>query len=460
MVKSLLAGLTYDDRVSDLQRRLDALPADLERLYVTILDDLDPFYLEHASQYFKLMMKARDPPSALIFSFADEEDPEFALKQSVRPLTDDEISMRVMTTRRRLNSRCRGLLELGPENRVQFLHRSVKDYLDNQDIQHRLEGATGDFDADLKYCAAYLAFLKSTISEHPNSDWVAPLVKLCLLAAAGVENEPLMLQFLDILDKTVIDNLGPSHLEAIYKMVPDIKGLSAWSQQSYGTNFLALTVRFNVIDYVAARAPAGCMAQQFGRNLTKKPPNGNSIGNGNPSPPPRPQQRFRLFLHSPSRGRNLLRRTRGLIEWSSRRSKAGSQSTAVTWPLLLDANFGHPPRADMFKCLFEHGADCNVVYDRDEGGVDTPWTNVLAAAFAAALFPETPDEWFGWMPTVRLFVENGGKVNRRTVHQVVARMQRIRVNMLDGDRAYGALQSVLDGNEGLALRQLRGEVML
>lgn len=51
--------------------------------------------------------------------------------------------MRVTTTRRRLNSRCKVLLELGPDNRVQFLHRSVKDYLDSRDIQHRLEEATG-----------------------------------------------------------------------------------------------------------------------------------------------------------------------------------------------------------------------------------------------------------------------------------------------------------------------------
>lgn len=111
----------------------------------------------------------------------------------------------------------------------------------------------------------------------------------------------------------------------------------------------------------------------------------------------------------------------------------------------------------MLKCLFEHGADCNVVYDRDEGGVDTPWTNVLAAAFAAALYPETRDEWFGWMPTVLLFVENGAKVSRRTVYQVVARMQRIRMNILDEERAYEALQSVLGGDEELASRRSRGE---
>lgn len=279
VVKSLLAGLTFDDRISDLQRRLDSLPVDLGKLYVAILDNLDPFYHEHASQYFELMLAARDPPSALVFSSADEEDPEFVLKQLVTPLTDDEIAMRVTTTRRRLNSRCKGLLELGPENRVQFLHRSVKDYLDSQDIQRRFEEATGDFDANLKYCAAYLSALKSTISEHPDFDSVAPLVKLCLFAAAGVSRDkPLVLQLLDALNQILSDKLSSSDVKAAYQIVPNSRGLSAWSQQPFGISFLALTVRFYVTPYVAARASAGCMAQQFDGYSTRRPQTGSGRG--------------------------------------------------------------------------------------------------------------------------------------------------------------------------------------
>lgn len=335
----------------------------------------------------------------------------------------------------------------------------MKDYLDCQGIQRRLNEATVDFDAHLKYCAAYLSALKSTISEHPDFDSVAPQVKFCLFAAARVsKNKPLMLRFLDALNQVLSDKISSSDAKAVYQMVPNIKGLSAWSQQSFGTSFLALTVRFGVIAYVAARAPSGCMAQQFDGNLTRGPQTGSNRGNCSPSPSPQAQKKLKLFLNSPSRGSNRLNKLRSIMSWKRSGSSKRSQSAAVTWPLLLDANFGHPPKAEMFKCLFEHGADCNVVYGRDEGGVDTPWTNVLAAAFAAALFPEIRDEWFGWMPIVRLFVENGAKVSRRTVHQVVARMQRIRVNMLDGERAYGALQSVLDGDEELALRQLRGEM--
>lgn len=458
VVKSLLAGLTFDDRISDLQRRLDALPADLEKLYVAILEDLDPFYFEHASQYFKLMMAARDPPSAIVFSFADEEDPEYVLKKPVEALAADQITMRILTIRRRLNSRCKGLLELGPENRVQFLHRSVKDYLRNQNIQSRLEEATADFDAHLKYCAAYLSVLKSRIGEGDEFDRVGYHVKLCLFAAAGVTtNTSLMVQYLDSLNQFVADTLSPDNVESIYGMVPDVEGLSKWSQQPFGTSLLSLVVRFGVTAYVAARAPAGCMAELFDRNAATKPPqNGHNDGGGSPSPPLQLRQRFKPILLSSRRGNARLKRLSGIL--GLRSSSKKPHSAGGIWPLLLDANFGHPPRVDVFQCLFDHGADCNVVCDDTYDGTGTPWTIVLEAVFAAALFPEKWDEWYGWMPIVRLFVENGAKVSRRTVYQVVAHMQRIRLNMLDVDRAYAALLSVLDGKEELGLRQLRAEV--
>ena len=78
MVRSLLAGLVNEDRVSDLQRRLEFLPPDLEKLYEKMLKRLDPFYREHASHIIQIVRAARKPPSLLCLSFADE-GPEFVL---------------------------------------------------------------------------------------------------------------------------------------------------------------------------------------------------------------------------------------------------------------------------------------------------------------------------------------------------------------------------------------------
>ncbi|KAF0634814.1 hypothetical protein FPSE5266_02409 [Fusarium pseudograminearum] len=98
VVNSLLAGLTHDDRISDLQRRLDLLPPDLEALYATITESLDPFYFAHAAQYFKFVATSSSPPSALLFSLADEESPNFALDLPVKCFTKDEEEIRIDTT--------------------------------------------------------------------------------------------------------------------------------------------------------------------------------------------------------------------------------------------------------------------------------------------------------------------------------------------------------------------------
>ncbi|KAL2693524.1 hypothetical protein Neosp_000084 [[Neocosmospora] mangrovei] len=67
VVSSLLSGISHADRPSDLKRRLDALPEDLEGLYERILDNIEPFYREHATEYFTLMKACPEPPSALFY---------------------------------------------------------------------------------------------------------------------------------------------------------------------------------------------------------------------------------------------------------------------------------------------------------------------------------------------------------------------------------------------------------
>jgi hypothetical protein len=49
VIASLLAGMSYSDRIVDLQKRLNLLPSDLKELYEKMLRSLDPFYLKHAT---------------------------------------------------------------------------------------------------------------------------------------------------------------------------------------------------------------------------------------------------------------------------------------------------------------------------------------------------------------------------------------------------------------------------
>jgi hypothetical protein len=216
VVVSLLAGMRHGDRFSDLQRRLDLLPDRLEDLYMKILQSLDPFYLEHAAQLFGLVQECIDPPPLLLLPFVDAEGSEFALKKAVQPLLGDQLNRRLDTLRRRLNSCCKGLLEVGrlsmysagpSDASVQYLHRTVKDFVESSKVQEKLQSATkSTFDPHLRICVGSVAHCKSL---HDNVDFLADgsfwtRIQRCLYSAARIlpGNRRTMVPLLDELDRS------------------------------------------------------------------------------------------------------------------------------------------------------------------------------------------------------------------------------------------------------------------
>jgi hypothetical protein len=122
VVSSLLAGFLNSDRLSDLQRRLDDWPSELESLFDRIFNNLEPFYYTHACQLIRIFEAYNDavtnqirlkqmlPPALLALFFADKEDSTTWIISagtdtlSLEAIENNEYEMR------RLNSRCRGLL--------------------------------------------------------------------------------------------------------------------------------------------------------------------------------------------------------------------------------------------------------------------------------------------------------------------------------------------------------------
>ncbi|KAH6622677.1 hypothetical protein F5144DRAFT_496494 [Chaetomium tenue] len=172
-VSSLLDGMRFGDRVVDFRRRLESLPPDLEDLYDRILHDLDPFYFKHAAQYFQILSSSSDPPPALLLWFIDEKDVDFALRLPVVEMSNEDAQIRLETMRRRVNSRCKGLIEvahpgntpkIAPSFRtpVQYMHATVKDYIEGSKVQERLLRELGTtFDPHLSLCSGSLAMFKT-----------------------------------------------------------------------------------------------------------------------------------------------------------------------------------------------------------------------------------------------------------------------------------------------------------
>jgi hypothetical protein len=132
VVESILEGLRDGDTIENLHVRLQSLPGDLEELFRKILHRLNPFYFMEASKLLQFVRAADKPLTLLDISLA-QDGLERAMAAEVKVVALDELDFRAETTRRRLLSRCKGLLEapnvktMRADARVQYLHRTVRD---------------------------------------------------------------------------------------------------------------------------------------------------------------------------------------------------------------------------------------------------------------------------------------------------------------------------------------------
>ena len=164
VTRQLRNGLTEYDSLSDMRRRLEKIPTDLGTSFKQILDSVEPFYHEKMATTLQIALAARQPAPTAVYHFHDEEyeDEDYALKLPLQPMNRIHAeSVRLQVTRR-LNGRCRGLLEVH-HNRVEFLHRTVMDYLRSPEMSKYLnQKAPTRFNLSLSILRAFTAYIKST----------------------------------------------------------------------------------------------------------------------------------------------------------------------------------------------------------------------------------------------------------------------------------------------------------
>ncbi|KAF2248097.1 hypothetical protein BU26DRAFT_458181, partial [Trematosphaeria pertusa] len=149
VVRSLLDGLTNGDTVSLLQERLRQIPTDLREFFKYILASLDPLYKAHVAHFFLASMDSPEPLPLLMFSFFEEEfdRPDYVHDLDITVLKSKELKNRHKQTKRRLNGRCKGLLEVHRnywevdlfDYQIDFLHRTVRDFFMTEEMRHEFE---------------------------------------------------------------------------------------------------------------------------------------------------------------------------------------------------------------------------------------------------------------------------------------------------------------------------------
>src|SRR5437764_10139072 len=170
------------DSIVDLQRRLRALPRELNGLYWSLLESIQPpFYLAQASRLLQIVYHAESSLYFVQLSLADDDTCENFITTSQMPFRSMlDLSAGVTRTIYRVRSRCAGLLEahgtrtwkmpmLAGDSilfeiqqgdvqhnvpKVQFLHLTVKEFLEDATVWTRLLSKTIDTGFDPHVCLA------------------------------------------------------------------------------------------------------------------------------------------------------------------------------------------------------------------------------------------------------------------------------------------------------------------
>jgi len=164
VTRLLREGLMNDDSLADLWSRLDNIPTDLESFFKLILESVEPLYHEKQAGSLQLALTANGALRSEIYSFQEGEctSEDYALEQGLRVFSPQERQKLNGPLAKRLNARCKGLLEIRNQ-KVDFLHRTVRDFLHTGEMTTFLGCRTiCHFNANLSILRAHIAWLKSS----------------------------------------------------------------------------------------------------------------------------------------------------------------------------------------------------------------------------------------------------------------------------------------------------------
>ncbi|OGM47253.1 hypothetical protein ABOM_003926 [Aspergillus bombycis] len=134
-VWSLLDGLDQYDWIDELERRVQALPPELEQFYDRMLRMIDPGYRRQAVRIFRLMLDSGNPQCVML-SFIENDDLG-VLTYPAEGFLPDNMHLRSNQMAARLKSKLGGLVEVSRTDGkynwmssvVTFFHQTLREYL-------------------------------------------------------------------------------------------------------------------------------------------------------------------------------------------------------------------------------------------------------------------------------------------------------------------------------------------
>ncbi|TEY87421.1 hypothetical protein BOTCAL_0002g00280 [Botryotinia calthae] len=181
VIDSLLDGLRKRDDISTLRERLVKMPLKLNDLYGRILSSIDQVHMSEASKLFQLY-ECNETYSGLSVYLAYT----ISLKSPGQAIIDDTPLFKDFMDQPNpsreflhdlalvLRTRCGGLLELAKVGKVEYIHQTAKDYIQNAKLWNALLACTSnlEFDPFFTWSVAFLQQLKARVLRTPQA-WIS-----------------------------------------------------------------------------------------------------------------------------------------------------------------------------------------------------------------------------------------------------------------------------------------------
>ncbi|PMD16751.1 hypothetical protein NA56DRAFT_632624 [Hyaloscypha hepaticicola] len=270
VTQSLLNGLIDDNSIPDMQRRLNLLPSDLAYFFQHMIGGIEEVYKPQTAQIFQMVTIARTPLPVFLLQYLEQEslEPNYAVKAQRAYLSEAEMTQVRKRLAKYLNARCKGLLEIHFEEnktfsfsyKIEFLHRTVRDYLASPDMKAMLKSlAPRGFNPATSLCRGYLALLKQ-LQPHEIRLHAAKPIHLDNVSQDIMYFARLVEIELDRSEWAVIDELDRFHATFFRGASPlrirKHRELEDWEeivQDSLGADFLKWAVIAGLVIYVKRR---------------------------------------------------------------------------------------------------------------------------------------------------------------------------------------------------------------
>ncbi|KAI0455070.1 hypothetical protein F5B21DRAFT_212695 [Xylaria acuta] len=261
-----------NEEVATLRKIVDEFPDDLHEYFKRIITRIPKLHREEMAQTFLVTVEELQPLPLYAFTLLEKErgNSHYTIDAPIRPISEAELMPKYSAMKDRIRNRCSDLLIVDDDPHpvfwsysVDFLHRTVRDFLRDYDKQLRMY--VEEFDPLLSLSNICLGLLKAlpvaSFRDRNSVNKVIGLTDELLYYAHEIEKRSMLREtpLVSLLDE--LDKVNSHHARNITnhwthaRDSPAPRGLDEYYEGGQ-CNFLALAVQARLVKYVRAKVQA------------------------------------------------------------------------------------------------------------------------------------------------------------------------------------------------------------